>query len=699
MGRISKLSIQITLALLIGTIGLILIATSADGLVDAARRDVAASRVATLTLTNEPLFKMQVSTRLERAATVTALLADSPVDISGQARIAEFRTASEQSYEVALHWMAGAEFPQVATLTAALRDKHDALARLREQADAALQKPRGARDASLVQTATKAFTDTFDAIAAAGDATEAALKLVDPVVDQLLSVKRAAWWIRLSAGLVALRTETAVASGKPWSVAEIVAAAEDQGRVALSWSIMSEVAARADTPRGIADSIALTKRNFAAFNTGEQKQYMDVLNAGGVPAVPLRELQQRNTNMLLPLVDPANIALQLIVERAGDQVASARQSVFLNAALMLTAIATTAAGVMIARHRISGPIRRMTDAMRRLAGHDLTVEVPGVGRSDEIGAMATAVQVFKYSMITADQLSREKEQARVAAEVRTRRLDALVHAFEANVGAMVAALSSGSAELESTAQTMTAVAAETSQRAGSLAAADEIASVNIEKVAAAAEELSASISEISRQVSASAKITEQAVEDTGRTDGIVRALADSADKIGHVVGLIADIAGQTNLLALNATIEAARAGDAGKGFAVVASEVKSLATQTAKATDEIRGQITHVQNATREAVQAISGISATIHEVSRIAGTITDAVQQQGGATSEIARNVRETAASAADASSNIAGVSRVSSDTGAAAGRVLQTASGFSVQANDLAQEVKTFILDVQAA
>jgi methyl-accepting chemotaxis protein len=218
-------------------------------------------------------------------------------------------------------------------------------------------------------------------------------------------------------------------------------------------------------------------------------------------------------------------------------------------------------------------------------------------------------------------------------------------------------------------------------------------------VAAAAEELTASIGEIGRQVAQSSKITSKAVDDAKRTDTIVRALAESAEKIGNVVGLITDVASQTNLLALNATIEAARAGDAGKGFAVVASEVKNLANQTGKATEEIDAQITHIQAATKEAVEAIRGISATIEEVSAISTTIAAAVEEQGAATAEIARNVQQTTQAAQEVTVGISGVSQAASETGEAAGHVLAAASDLSKQAEQLSGEVHTFVAGVRAA
>ncbi len=331
-------------------------------------------------------------------------------------------------------------------------------------------------------------------------------------------------------------------------------------------------------------------------------------------------------------------------------------------------------------------------AMERLAKGDLATAIPGTDRRDEVGAMAAAVLVFKDSMTETERLRAAQEAAkRQAAAEQKAALNRMADGFESKIGRLVGMLSSGSTELEATAQSMTGTANQSNQQAAAVASAAEEASTGLQTVASAAEELTASIGEISRQVAQSSKITGKAVDDAKRTDAIVRALAEGAEKIGAVVGLITNIASQTNLLALNATIEAARAGDAGKGFAVVASEVKSLANQTGKATEEIGAQITQIQAATKEAVEAIRGISATIEEVSAIATTIASAVEEQGAATSEIARNVQQTTQAAREVTASISGVSQAASETGAAAGQVLTAASDLSKQAEQLSSEVNT--------
>jgi methyl-accepting chemotaxis protein len=355
-------------------------------------------------------------------------------------------------------------------------------------------------------------------------------------------------------------------------------------------------------------------------------------------------------------------------------------------------------GYMIVKD-ISAPVLRLNAAMTRLAAGDWSTEVPDTGRADELGQMANTVNVFKLNGIEATRVAAGTEAERGAKERRAVQLDALTRDFEMKAADLVRLVSSAATELQATAQSMSGTAGDAMQQATNVATAAEEASANVQTVAAAAEELASSISEISRQVAQSAKVAGKAREDARRTDSVVQALAEGAQKIGEVVGLINNIAGQTNLLALNATIEAARAGDAGKGFAVVASEVKSLATQTGKATEEIARHIAQIQSATRDAVGSIQGIGETISEISEIAGAIAAAVEEQGSATQEIARNVQQAAAGTQAVSSNIAGVTEGANATGAAANEVLSAAGELSRQAEELHAEVGHYIAGVKAA
>jgi methyl-accepting chemotaxis protein len=368
--------------------------------------------------------------------------------------------------------------------------------------------------------------------------------------------------------------------------------------------------------------------------------------------------------------------------------------------IAIAGLVTCLVAFLIVHTGVSNPLRRMADAMRRLAERDKSVEISGLGRRDEIGDMAAAVEVFRASMIQNDQFTadqvRQKDEAAAAQKIL---MNKTADVFQGKVGGLIATLSSGATQLQTTARSMSATAARTNGQAVTVAASAGQASTGVATVATAAEELTVSIHEIGRQVDHATKITGQTLTDAQRTNKIVRALSEGAEKIGQVVGLISNIAGQTHLLALNATIEAARAGDAGKGFAVVASEVKSLATQTAKATGEIDAQIATLQASTKEAVDAIQAITGTIEEVSAISINLAAAVEQQGAATAEIARHVQQTAHAASEVTVNIADVSQAAADTGAAAGQVLSAADDLSRQAEQLTREVSHFVGGIRAA
>ncbi len=365
--------------------------------------------------------------------------------------------------------------------------------------------------------------------------------------------------------------------------------------------------------------------------------------------------------------------------------------------IILGAVATF---VMILSARgIAKPIVTITHSMKKLAGHDTSAEIPYQERTDEVGDMAMAVQVFKDNMIKANELTLSAAEETKRREERAERIAALTQRFDADASELLAAASSASKDMESTANAVSGIANDTNQRATSVASAAEQAAANVQTVASATEELTSSIAEISRQVSQSSEIAGGAVSQAERTDRQIQGLATASQKIGDVVNLISAIAEQTNLLALNATIEAARAGDAGKGFAVVAAEVKELASQTTKATEEISQQIGNVQLETDEAVKAIQEIGETIGEMNAIASGIASAVEQQSSATGEIARNVEEAARGTQEVTENILIVSQSASETGTAATQVTSTAGELRSKSEQLRTQVERFLADVRAA
>ena len=345
------------------------------------------------------------------------------------------------------------------------------------------------------------------------------------------------------------------------------------------------------------------------------------------------------------------------------------------------------------------PLRRLTGTMRKLAERDLTALVGGLGRGDEVGGMARAVQVFKDNMLQADALAAAEVAERASKTRRATGLEDLIHGFESEAAALTAMLGTASTELEATARSMATSAEQTSGQTRLVAQSAGSASMGAQTVAAAAEELSASVTELARQTEMTAKASRMAAADIRRTDGIVRSLAEAADAIGAVVKVVDGIASQTKLLALNATIEAARAGEAGKGFAVVASEVKALANNTTLATADVGKHIERIQKATQEAVSAIASIAVVVEEVSSISTSMTLAVEQQDCATREIARTIQTAAHDTATVSIAVADVDQAASATGAAATQVLASASDLRTRAERLATSIADFTAGVRAA
>jgi methyl-accepting chemotaxis protein len=473
-----------------------------------------------------------------------------------------------------------------------------------------------------------------------------------------------------------------------------------RGQVDLAWGTVLPISQRADAPATIVNAIAAVDKEY--FRTyGQTRDAILAAGATGEYKISATDYFARAStaiNAMLQLADAIGSAAD---QEATNEAANSTFALMVDGAVLLASIGLALLSFWVAFSRILRPLFALTGAMGKLANGNFEVVLPGLGRKDEIGDMAQAVETFK---IKAEQKAHQEAEAkmehdRLAARQRKTDMCKMADDFESAVGEIVETVSSASTQLEASARTLQVSAGRSQELATAVAAASEEASANVQSVASATEEMSSSVNEISRQVHESSRVANEAVDQAQRTNDRVGELSKAAARIGDVVELINTIAGQTNLLALNATIEAARAGEAGRGFAVVASEVKALAQQTAKATGEIGQQISGIQTATHESVGAIKEIGDTIGRMSEISSTIAAAVEEQGAATQEISRNIQQAAQGTQQVSSNVIDVQRGASETGSASSQVLSAAQSLSGESNRLKLEVGKFLTSVRAA
>jgi methyl-accepting chemotaxis protein len=431
----------------------------------------------------------------------------------------------------------------------------------------------------------------------------------------------------------------------------------------------------------------------AAEMTALKKQYADIDK-------PLGAISKIGTEIDALIAKATSDAKALASQRMTAAAARRAEAAQISMAFGFFVVVILTGAAIFGVLSIGRPIKHIAGVLLQLANGKREFDIPYTGRGDEVGDAARAAQAFRDNLVRLERLETDqKEAAARAVAERKSMVRELADTFEQAIGNIVGAVSSAAGELESTASTLTKNAEATQHLSAAAAAASAQASANVQSVASATSEVGASIEEIGRQVQQSTRIAAEAVKQAERTDARIAELSRAAGRIGDVVTLITTIAGQTNLLALNATIEAARAGEAGRGFAVVATEVKTLATQTAKATEAIKAQIAEMQNMTQESVAAIKEISGTIGRISEIAASITGAVDAQGLATQEIADNIAQAAQGAAQVAINITDVNHDADETGTASIKVLRAAQVLSGESRKLDLEVAKFIDTVRAA
>ncbi len=439
---------------------------------------------------------------------------------------------------------------------------------------------------------------------------------------------------------------------------------------------------------GIAANLPKVSDDFA-----QGRPATEILAQSDVAAGPAVEALHRFDRVL-------SVERARLTEANRDGIAQLRSVILVGGSIeVLLVLGLTILFVGASRRRVVRPLDALRHTMQRLAEGDTEIAIATRHRPDEVGDMAEAVEVFRQGLLDRRRLEEAQRTQDAAVRRRSERIETLAHGFDQAAVDTVNQVAAAARSLQDTANSMNGAATDTSKRAGAVALGATQASGNVQTVAAAAEQLSASITEISRQMGQSAQLSEQAVDEAERAEGVVVALSDAVQRIGDVVRLINDVASQTNLLALNATIEAARAGEAGKGFAVVANEVKNLANQTSRATDEITLQIGDVRDQTARAVAVIQDIGRAIREVKQIGGSIAVSLEQQTAATREIAHSVEQAAAGTGEVSTNVVAVQKAADQTGQASGRVLDAAGDLSHQADSLRRTVDRFLSDLRAS
>lgn len=585
------------------------------------------------------------------------------------------------------------------SITAQLTQSLGQIAELRRTADPLLAVEITARDPQVMRAVPESIMKTVSEIRQLDSALLPDGVLVPAGVTNLQTIQRLAWEVREFGGRERTVFAIATATGAPIP-------GESLGHAGIyaqrAESALSEIKLRAghdSTPEAVKSAIQQMEQAYFGSYGQTRERLLALAGTGGYPM---------DLSAFFTESSAALATVEALVGGIGEGTAAQAHVIEqqANMALMLALLqAIVALGVVgfltwFMTQRVAGRIIGLSTEMRELADGKLDGDIERFDAKDELGDMASALKVFQGNAIEMQRLQADQARIRDSAEVEKRQaMRELADSFEATVAQVVGTVASAATELEATSETLTRTAANTADHSNAVARTAEMSASNVQTVAAASEEMSASIAEIAQQVATAASVAQQAASQAAETTATVQELSQAADRIGRVVSLIADIAGQTNLLALNATIEAARAGEAGRGFAVVASEVKSLAEQTARATDEIRTQIGGVQNATGQAVGAMGGIADVIGRINEISHAIAAAVEEQMAAVQEISRNTGNVAAATSEVSEAIGLVQQGSTETGAAAEQSLSAARELGQQADLLTREVGNFLQRIRAA
>ncbi len=691
---ITGTTIRMALNGAVGALAIIAVASAAMAGIMAWRQFVVELRVAHINAETDQLLRAQESLQAERGAANVALQSPGPVTEPVRARMLELRAAGNGGLLAALDVLAKADFPKRDALIAAVRSAHARISVLRTQLDSAATLPKDARDPGLLRDWYPAATDMLRDIGALWLAASREIGEADAVVGRMAVVKQNAFLMREYAGRERALHASNIAASRPLSADQQRTIAEWRGAVGLGWQLVRELTVGAASP--LAEAVDRARE---LYFTRHQAELAGVLKAGaetGKYGLTGPDWLRLTDPHLAALVEIKDAAVAVTAQHARERIGVARRDLILAGGMVVATLLIAGFAVRTVLIRVARPVLALSTVMRNLATGDTAVIVPGTDKRDELGEMARAVAVFRESMARNAELTAQAAEHKREMEAA---VDASASAFSSRTAGSLERVHVSLSEMRERATALTEASQRSSEHTRSAVSSVQVVASHVESVASATEELTGSVMAISRQVTESTEITRRAVNEAETTNGLIQGLSEATDRIGTIVQMIHGIASQTNLLALNATIEAARAGDAGKGFAVVASEVKSLATQTAQATGDITAQITAIQGATRQAVEAIRGIGSTIAAVSDIAATIAVSIDAQGDATQRITGSVHRAADHMREVGTTI-GDAGTAADTAAdAASRMLVATDALSQEATRLSADVESFVGRVRAA
>jgi methyl-accepting chemotaxis protein len=635
---------------------------------------------------------------MERLATNNALQANDPAGGDVLKEIDVRRSVAVKKIGAAFEDLSAQDFPGKAALLGELKGAIEKANGYRGKADAAIKQQKAARDADTVKNLFVALSELSTTSQKIWAAVLSNTSRLDPELARLSNIRILAWNLRDTAGFERSHIAQSISAKSAIPADKLVAISEIRAQLASMWKLLN-ISLREKELAGVTKGVQSAKDGYYAKFQPLADEMRKVSANGAAYPMSTQQWVDTTTPLLFTLLDIMYGAGEASEAYTANLQSAALVKLGVSIGLLVLGIVIVGGAIAFAYRTVARPISELAGVVGDLTATEKEVSVPHQARVDEIGHMARSLQSFRQGHLDMESFRREQQQQSEQRVQRGEQLGKLTSDFEQRIGGIVGTVTSAASQLESAAGSLSRTAESAQQLSGMVAAASDEASTNVQSVASATEEMTSSVSEIARQVSESSKIASEAVAQAEKTDARITALSQAASRIGDVVKLITAIAEQTNLLALNATIEAARAGEAGRGFAVVAQEVKALASQTAKATDEIGTQIAGMQTATTESVNAIKEIGGTIGRIAEIASTIAAAVEEQSATTQEIARNVHGASKGTTEVARNIGDVSKAANETGSASSQVLSSAKSLSREGNVLKDEVEAFLQKVRAA